>query len=55
MLTLIKCIHSYMGFVFFVDLKLWGGAVTVSYTHLDVYKRQLHFAPVPRGTPTMAT
>ena len=28
MLPLIKGIHSYMGFVFLVDLKVWGGAVT---------------------------
>ena len=28
MLALIKGIHSYIGFVSLVDLKVWGGAVT---------------------------
>ena len=28
-------------------LKIWNWRTTVSYTHLDVYKRQVSFSPVP--------
>ena len=33
------------GYIFGVVYEIWGSFITVSYTHLDVYKRQLHNRP----------
>ena len=40
-ITVRVCVTDCTGVVHITDMLLQGGSIAVSYTHLDVYKRQL--------------